>query len=278
MPPVQPLPPMQPGGVTPGGAMMGGPSGARGPGGAGPMRAPNGMPMVQQVQLPPEKTKDVAGLVKTIVIVVLAMILVVFIGLFIWKMVENDELVTTRNSAIDMAVAEAEDAVRVEEAKKYAEQKKYPYESFTGPTKYGQVSFEYPKTWNVYIESDASDGGDFEAYFAPQQVDTVGEDSSIYALRMTISTQPYEDIIEDLQDQVDDDDVEFDVERVDIVNEKTGKKTSVQKYTGTLPDTEDFNGYIVVYQIRDKTVILQTDSVKFKSEYDKLLGTMTYNE
>ena len=46
--------------------------------------AGNGMPMVQQVQLMPEKKKDISGLVKTIVIIIVSLIAVTFIGLFIW--------------------------------------------------------------------------------------------------------------------------------------------------------------------------------------------------
>ena len=64
MPPIQPtqsMPPIQP---------------------AQPMQ-PNGMPMVQQVQVMPEQKKDIAGLIKTIVIIIVSLIAVTFIGLFI---------------------------------------------------------------------------------------------------------------------------------------------------------------------------------------------------
>ena len=53
MPPVQPIAPSQPA------------SGA-------PMMSPSGMPMIQQVQTLPEPKKNVGGLIKTIVIIILA--------------------------------------------------------------------------------------------------------------------------------------------------------------------------------------------------------------
>ena len=49
------------------------------------------------------------------------------------------------------------------------------------------------------------------------------------------------------------------------------------KYTGTIPNTQ-LSGFIVIFKIRDKTAILQTDSVLFKDDYDKLLETVTFNK
>jgi hypothetical protein len=41
------------------------------------------------------------------------------------------------------------------------EREKYPYKTFSGPEDYGKLTFEYPKTWSVYIAAAANKGGDF---------------------------------------------------------------------------------------------------------------------
>ena len=64
---------------------------------------------------------------------------------------------------------------------------------------------------------------------------------------------------------------------VEAVNVGSDGATQANRYYGTIPDTE-FIGYIVTFRIRDKTVILQTDSVNFRGEFDKLLGTINYNK
>ena len=56
-----------------------------------------------------------------------------------------------------------------------------------------------------------------------------------------------------------------------------GKDANItaNRYTGTIPDTE-LSGYIITFKIRDKTVILQTDSTIFTEDFNKLLGTVTF--
>ena len=58
-----------------------------------------------------------------------------------------------------------------------------------------------------------------------------------------------------------------------------GKNNNItaNRYTGKIPDTE-LSGFIVTFKIRDKTVVLQTDSVLFQEDFDKLLGTIVFNE
>ena len=51
---------------------------------------------------------------------------------------------------------------------------------------------------------------------------------------------------------------------------------TANKYTGTLPNTE-FSGYVVVFKIRDKTAIVQTDSILFEADYNKVLDSITFN-
>ena len=232
-----------------------------------------GMPMVQQVHTPVTPKKDVSGLVKTIVIILLALVAVTFIGLFIWMMMEKDAAETDVNGQIAVAVAEAKDEQAMELENEFLEREKYPYKTFSGPVDYGQLTFEYPKTWSVYIEKAATTGGDFNAYFNPNQVDAVGKDT-INALRVTIRDKSFDDVVPEYQRATERKNAELSMESVTI-----GKDSNViaNRYTGTIPGTE-LSGYIVIFKIRDKTVILQTDSVLFKDDFDKLLGTVVFNE
>jgi hypothetical protein len=243
---------------------------------AGPTQyqtAPNGMPMVQQVQLPPKPTKDTAGLVKTIVIVILSLVAVTFIGLFIWMLLERNEAQTDINTKIQVAEAAARDEQSQKMEAEFLEREKYPYKTFSGPADYGQLTFEYPKTWSLYIEKAATTGGDFNAYFNPIQVDAVSEET-INALRVTIRDESMDEVTEEYQKAIDRKNSNLTIESVTI-----GKNANItaNKYTGTIPNTS-LSGYIITFKIRDKTAILQTDSVLFKEDFEKLLGTVTFNE
>lgn len=252
MPPVQPLTPNQP---------MEQPM--------GPNQAPS-MPMVQQVQAPvPVAKKDISGLIKLIAIIVLSLISVTFIGLFIWMSLQYDTARTDVDGQIAVAVADAKDEQATKMEAEFLEREKYPYKTFSGPADYGELTFEYPRTWSVYIADSATTGGDFNAYFNPIEVNTVSEDT-INALRVSILNDSFDDTIQKYQKDMDKKDSNLTVESVTF-NGITGNR-----YTGTIPGTE-LSGFIVIFKIRDKTAILQTDSVLFKEDFDKLLETVTFN-
>ena len=253
MPPIQPAQPMQPTGQF--------------------QTGPNGMPMVQQVQVMPEQKKDIAGLIKTIVIIIVSLIAVTFIGLFIWMTIEKQAAESDVDEKIRVAQAEARDEQSSKMEAEFLEREKYPYKTFSGPEDYGKLTFQYPKTWSVYIEQAATQGGDFKAYFNPEQVNAVGKET-LNALRVTILNKSFDEVTADYQKDMEKKDANLTMEAVNIGSDGA---TQANRYTGTIPGTE-FSGYIITFRIRDKTVVLQTDSVNFKDEFDKLLGTVTYNK
>ena len=114
---------------------------------------------------------------------------------------------------------------------------------------------------------------DFNAYFNPGQVNTVSNDT-INALRVTIYNKSFDDVTADYQKKMDKRDSGLTMESTTI-----GKDANItaNRYTGKIPDT-DLSGFIVTFKIRDKTAVLQTDSVMFQADFDKLLGTVTFNQ
>ena len=239
--------------------------------GATPQPTANGAPMVQQVNVLPEK-KDISGLIKTIVIIIVSLIAVTFIGLFIWMRVEYIEAREDVDGQIAIAVAEAKDEQAVKMEAEFLEREKYPYKVFSGPVDYGQLTFEYPKTWSVYVAAAADKGGDFNAYFNPIQVDAVGKET-INALRVTIRDKSFDEVAAEYQKAMDKKNSGLTVESVTF-----GRNDDItgNRYTGKIPNT-DLNGFIIIFKIRDKTAIIQTDSVLFQADYDKLISTITFN-
>ena len=254
MPPMQPMQPIQP---------------------AGPQYPSVGAPgpMLQQVQLPPAPKRDVAGLVKTIVIVILTLALITFIGLFIWMMMQYDDARTDVDGQIERAVLDDRDEQSQKMEAEFMEREKYPYKTFTGPVDYGALSFQYPKTWSVYIEAAATKGGDFKAYLNPNQVDAVGKDT-INALRVVIQDRSFDDVTAGYQGAVNNKQ-----DPLVLTSITTGKNNNIvaNRYDGPIPGTQ-LRGSIVIFKIRDKTVILQTDSELFRGDFDKLLTTVEFNE
>ncbi|MBQ3353170.1 hypothetical protein IJG89_02390 [Candidatus Saccharibacteria bacterium] len=242
------------------------------PMGQDPQVVPSERPMAQQVVAAPSNAKDNSGLIKTIIIVVLSLVAVTFIGLFIWMFIQYSDASSNLQGQIDMAVAQAKDEQATTMEAEFKEREKNPYTPFTGPADYGQLTFEHPKTWSVYVASDASNGGDFEAFFNPAQVNPVSR-STINALRVVIRDKGFDDVAAEYQRAMDKKDSNLTMEAVTF-----GKNNDItgNRYTGTIPNTE-LNGFIVIFKIRDKTAILQTDSVLFQADFDRVLETVSFN-
>ena len=269
MPPVQPLPSAQPlRSMSPVQSSQSMPSVHVGS---------NGMSMIQQTQVVPSKKDDKSSLIKTIVIVILSLISVTFIGLFIWMSMQYSEMQGDIEGQIRRAVADAKVEQYQADQLEFQAVEKNPYKTFSGPADYGELTFKYPKTWSVYVASDASNGGDFSAYFNPGQVNAVSKDT-VNALRVTIRNKSFESVVEEYQKAMEKKDSNLTVESIIVGDEEKGISATANRYNGKIPDT-DLNGCIVVFKIRDKTVIMQTDSTYFveNGDFDNLLKTIEFN-
>lgn len=236
-----------------------------------------GQPLAGQAPSPnapkPAKKKmskeDKTNLIKLIALIFASVLAVVFIGLFIWKNVDYTDIKENMDSKIDAAVTEAKDEQADQLEKEFAAREKYPYKTFAGPDDYGSLTFQYPKTWSVYIAADAANGGDYEAYLNPGEIGPISE-SNINALRVKIYNSTFEKVNSTYQKELERKGSDLKADTITIGD------TQATRYTGTLPNTDSLNGYIVIFKIRDKTVTLQTDSVLFESDFNALLLTVGF--
>ena len=215
------------------------------------------------------KAKKQNDFIKTVAIVMLSLVAVTFVGLFVWILLKYNEVNDDVNGKINLAVAAAKEEQQVEDEKEFAEREKNPYLNFAGPMDYGELSFKYPRTWSVFIETDASNGGDFRAYLNPGQVDPLSK-NTVNALRVTIRNKDFASVAAEYQKAMDKKDSNLSMETITVGG------AVANKYTGDIPNS-DLNGYIVIFKIRDKTAVLQTDSVLFKEDFDRLLETVGFN-
>ena len=137
-------------------------------GSANPVPAPNqpvNPPMMNPVApthapsagLKPEKERNT--LAETLVLVGVCVIAAAAIVFAVVFFMQYNELKTNFDSQKTLAVNEAVKAQQDKDEAAYEERAKEPYYSFTGPSDYGSISFEYPKTWSVYVEKDGNISG-----------------------------------------------------------------------------------------------------------------------
>ncbi len=196
-------------------------------------------------------------------------LIVVTMGLTIlgvWLYINYDDQKTNVDTKIAAAVATAKkEQADKDEVKRLAAEKE-PNREFVGPDDYGGLTFDYPKTWSVYVAKDASDGGNYEAYLNPITVPTVSS-SQQFALRVTIEEKDYDKVVDSYSTRIKNGDL-------------TSSSVSVDSGSGIRLDgsfSDDIRGSAVIYKIRDKTLTIRTDANTFKSDFDALIATIKFS-
>lgn len=218
---------------------------------------------------PPAAEKPVkssGGALKTVLLVFFILISVAALGLLGYVYFEYSDLKGNVDEKINLAVAAAEKETTEKLEAAFTEREKTPYSNFSGPTDYGELSFEYPKTWSVYIAEDASKGGDFEALLNPAEVNAPGKDV-INAVTVTIVDKPIDKVQSAYEKLVSKGNLTAEMKSIN------GENSTV--YHGTLPTK--FVGAAAVIKIRDKTAIIETDAEIFLDDFNRILETVTYN-
>lgn len=203
---------------------------------------------------------------KPIFTIIVTIVCVLLAAFSVWAFLSYRD----QKQTVDQQVADAVTIAKKEQADADA-QTITDYENalvnvFVGPEDYGSVTFNYPRIWSIYVAKDASDGGDYEAYFYPKSVPMVSKTQQ-FALRMIIVDKSYDSVISDYAS---------DVKKGDL----TSSSITIDGVTGTRLDgtfSDDIRGVAVIFKIRDKTLTIRTDADTFKDQFESLINTITFD-
>lgn len=215
-----------------------------------------------QTQRGKEKGSMKSWMITSIGLIFLLIVAIVFAG---WFFMQYTDQKTNVDAKVNGAVLIAKKVQADADEKKFFEQEKEPYREFVGPEDYGRVTFNYPKTWSVYVSADANKGGTFSAYLNPKTVPLVSPTQQ-FAIRVTIEQKDYAQVI-----------ASYDT----LVRKGDLKASSVKANgnDGTRLDgsfTKDIRGFAVIYKIRDKTLTIRSDANTFLSDFNKLIETIKF--
>lgn len=184
----------------------------------------------------------------------------------IWAYLNYNEQKTNVDGKIEVAVLEGKKEQSDADEAKFAEREKEPNRQFVGPDDYGRLTFNYPKTWSVYVARDVSGGGRYEAYLNPVTVPPVSATQQ-FSLRVTIEEKDYDQVVKSFESLVKKGDLR-------------SSATSANGNNGTRFDgnfTKSIRGSAVIYKIRDKTLTLRTDADTFKPDFENIIKTIKFN-
>lgn len=215
------------------------------------------------------KHKGEQGSVNALLVANLALIALSLIlgSVMIWALVNYNDQRQNVDKKVQAAVADAKKQQSDADARIFAEKEKQPYTQFIGPNELGRVTFNYPKTWSVYVGSDGGQASSYEAYLQPGVVPPVLSRQP-YALRVSIDNRSYDQTLQQYQ-----------------LSAKTGELKStaiaVNGFSGNRLDGKfsgGFEGSMVIFKVRDKTLRLYTETTVFRPDFDNIvLKSLSFN-
>jgi hypothetical protein len=181
-----------------------------------------------------------------------------------WAYGSRQDYKNNVDEKISTAVASAKQSEDTVKEKEFAEREKNPLRTYTGPSAYGSIVIQYPKTWSAYVADDGQSSPYVNGYFQPSVVPDVQSENSTYALRVQVIDSSYSSELKNFTDQVAEGKATVQPYSAPKVPSVIGSRVS-----GAIAD--DRSGVEVLLPLRDKTLEIWTESTQFQSDFDKII-------
>lgn len=185
----------------------------------------------------------------------------------IWAFVGMQENKTNLDKKIAAASEVAVQKAESEKDAEFAELEKNPFRKYTGSQTYGTLSFDFPKSWNAFVEEKERDVL-LNFYAHPGVIPGLGDNVN-FAFRGQIVNTPYQKKLAEYEKLQKNADVTIEPYRLPLVDEVLGViiKGKIAK---------DKQGQLVLVPQRDKSFIFWTESPEYVTDFGKILETLTF--
>jgi hypothetical protein len=180
-------------------------------------------------------------------------------GFGLWSYSQYLDQKNNTDSKIAKAVSEANEVQKAELEKDFAEREKSPFSTWTSAGAIGSIELTYPRTWSAYVEEKDVGTKPLDGYFHPKAVK--GDNNTKHALRIQVDESKYDTTVASFEKNI----------KTGAVSSSPITKAGV---TGIRFDGEigrDYSGAIVIFQLRDKTVRIWTESEAYLPEFNNIV-------
>ena len=195
-----------------------------------------------------------------IALIVAILLLFGSLGFGLWAFGSQQNYKNNTDQIVATQVKIAVDKNSTFKDNQFAEAQKSPLKTYNGPSTYGSIVMQYPKTWSAYVDSTNQGGAPIDGYFNPDIVP--GTDSgSTYALRLQVTADSYDSELQQIDSAVQSGDVT--VKPYSFANVKGVVGVRVD---GKISDT--VQGTMILMPLRDKTIKLWTETNQFQTDFN----------
>lgn len=187
----------------------------------------------------------------------------------VWAFLERDEYKNDTDAIVAREVEQAIEQNTAELEEAFLEREKEPLATYNGPAAFGSVSIDYPKTWSAYVEEAGSGRTPLEGFFHPNFVPD--PDDNLIALKVEVVNQTYQQALRPFETAAG----------RDLVTIRPLEAKNVDGVVGVRVEGEisrDVQGNVVLFELRDKTLILTTESTEFIDDFNNIiLENLSFN-
>jgi hypothetical protein len=142
----------------------------------------------------------ISGLgISLVMAVTLLVLTVVFAG---WAFSSRQDFKNNVDAKIQVAVAAAQTQAAATEKTELAQNEMQPYYTYQGLPQYGNITFQYPRTWSAYVNnSGTSNSALVDGYYMPPILSSVSDQTANFALRFQVLNQSYSQTIQSMSGQ-----------------------------------------------------------------------------
>ena len=131
----------------------------------------------------------VSGLLISLVLAVL--LLLGAAGFGVWAFNSRQDYKNHVDAKIKVADGIAKQQQSAADQIQFTQEAKQPFRTYTGPEAYGSLVVQFPKTWSAYIDDSGTGNFLVDGYFAPSVVPSINTQASVFALRIQVINQSY---------------------------------------------------------------------------------------
>ncbi|HUS26778.1 MAG TPA: hypothetical protein VMY99_05525 [Nevskiaceae bacterium] len=192
-------------------------------------------------------------------------------GFGLWAYGSRQDYKNNVDQKVTAAVAAAKQEQQKADAAQYAEAAKSPFDTYIGPSAFGNITIKYPKTWSGYVLDTAKSASNpVDAFFAPNIVPNASSETSVFSLRVQLTQQSYDQVLGQFSAQI-----------------KTGGATVAAYSLPKVPSavgsrvegqiTTKKQGVMIILPLRNMTLKIWTESNDYKADLDNnILPNLTF--
>lgn len=204
-----------------------------------------------------------------VLLIPLILLIVLFLGAAgfgYWAFTERADYKDHSDKKVAAAVVVAQKEEGIKKDKAFAEAEKQPLEPYDGPSAYGSIHVDYPKTWSVYVHSATSKPQPLDTFFNPREVPSVGDQTSVYGLRVKVLQQQYSQVINTYAGYVKSKQVTVTPYSLPKVPDVVGVRVD-----GLIIPSKKNSGSMIIMPLRDKTIQIWTDNAQMVGDFNNII-------